>query len=590
MREPPSLASGLRSRTVRADLIVAVVLAVILTACWAVRDWAQLAWLNLPDNDDMMRLAQVRDWIAGQAFNDWTQYRVAPPAGGPMHWSRINDVGIAAIIVALRPLVGAYGAELAAVIAYPAMLFAAYLFLSARIARRLGGDAAGPVAAIVAALAYPANSLFLPGRIDHHALQIVLTLVAALALMRRPDARGGGIFGVAAALSLGIGLETAPHVAALVLVLGVRWIRDGRAEAGRLAAAGVAMGGVTLLLLAVARPTLWSDRWCDSFTPASTSVTLAAAGGWIALALLTARLPDWRARTAAGAVAGGAVAAFALLRYPACLAGPYGPMDPFLKTAFLDHIVEAQGLFDHRALSMGIPSAGLIFAAVCTAIWFLWRRPLRRDLALPLVALLATGAVITIFQVRGAYLGSAVAAPFLAQLIVAARGAGRARGAAVAGAWIASAGMLYLMVPERIDRLLAPQVHASLMVHKSCNGGDTWHQLDRYPAGVVMAPMDRAAYIVGGSHHASVGAGYHRSNRGNRAMYDFFLSPPDAARTIGARWKVRYVAICPGDFAEIEIATAYPDSLGAHLLRGAAPAWLEPLPLRDTGLRFYRVR
>lgn len=579
-----------RTASRRRDAIVALLLALFLSLCWTVNDWPQVGQLNLPDNDDMMRLAQVRDLVAGQAFNDWTQYRLAPPEGAPMHWSRINDVGIAAIILAARPFLGTHGAELLAVILYPTLLFAVYLFLSGRIARRLGGASAALVAIIVAALAYPANSLFLPGRIDHHALQIVLILGAVLALMRPPTAANGAVAGICIALSLGIGLETAPYVAAVIAVLCGQWIWRGEAERNRLIAAGAATGGVTLLLLLFARPTYWTAEWCDAFTPASSSATLAAAGAWIALGLVSPRLSGWKTRLALAGVAGGGVLAFAVLRYPVCLTGPYGPMDPFVRSAFMDNVVEAQGMFQHRFLSVGFPSAGLMAAALLVAGWFLATRPLRRRAALPLVAVLAVSAVVTLFQVRGAYIGSAVAAPLLAQLILAAREVPRWRGLVVAGAWLASAGMVYLIVPERIDRALAPQIRASFLVHRSCNAGDVWQQLDRYPAGIVMAPMDRAAYIIGSTHHGSVAAGYHRNNRGNRAMYDFFLADPERARRIGARWGADYVAICPRDFVELDLANAYPDSLAARLIRGETPAWLEPLPLRDTGLKFYRVR
>ncbi|MBX4390490.1 hypothetical protein K4H03_30875, partial [Mycobacterium tuberculosis] len=71
-----------------------------------------------------------------------------------------------AIIALLTPLLGAHGAELVAVMLSPMLLFAAALRLIASIARRL--DVPAPVAVVVAALAYPASALFLPGRIDHH--------------------------------------------------------------------------------------------------------------------------------------------------------------------------------------------------------------------------------------------------------------------------------------------------------------------------------------------------------------------------------------------------------------------------------------
>ena len=151
----PIATTHVRRRTLRADALLALAIAVLLSISWGVADWARLRHMLLPDPDDMVRLAQVRDWLAGQASNDWTQYRMAPPAGSPMHWSRVNDFGIAVIILALTPMLGQHYAELTAALLYPGLLFACALLLSARIGRRLWGAGGGPVAAVLTALAYP---------------------------------------------------------------------------------------------------------------------------------------------------------------------------------------------------------------------------------------------------------------------------------------------------------------------------------------------------------------------------------------------------------------------------------------------------
>ena len=58
--------------------------------------------LEFPDPDDALRLAQVRDLIAGQSWFDLHQYRIDPLNGGVlMHWSRIVDVPLAALILLL---------------------------------------------------------------------------------------------------------------------------------------------------------------------------------------------------------------------------------------------------------------------------------------------------------------------------------------------------------------------------------------------------------------------------------------------------------------------------------------------------------
>ena len=45
--------------------------------------------------DDAMRLVEVRDLLAGQGWFDLTQYRLSPPGGVAMHWSRLVDVPLA---------------------------------------------------------------------------------------------------------------------------------------------------------------------------------------------------------------------------------------------------------------------------------------------------------------------------------------------------------------------------------------------------------------------------------------------------------------------------------------------------------------
>lgn len=569
------------------DAGIALLVGLLLVLSWTINNWSHIGHLNLPDTDDMMRLAQVRDWLAGQGFNDWTQYRLAPPYGGPMHWSRINDFGIAGLILLFQPLTGRHVAELIAAIGYPALLFVVYLFLAARIARRLGTAADAMPAIILSAIAYPTIGLFQPGRIDHHALQIVLVMAVTLALLRRATIGSGLVGGIAVALSLGIGLETVPQIAGLMGALFVFWLVRGAEERRRMIGFGLGLASVTALLLGVARPTLWSAQWCDAFTPASATAALAGGGYWVALGLLPLR--DWRLRLAAGAALGGAVLAIVIGAYPNCLTGPYGPMDPFVRHALVDNIVEARGLLNGGMPGWGLPYAGLLFIAVIAAGWLFWRRPSRRMALVPVGLVLLASLLIALSQVRGAYVGTALAGVVLAQWIVAARRLKRGRLPALAAAWLVSTGVLWAVVPVKVKDWVEPVSAEATALRGRCNTGDVWTQVDRYPPGLVMAPASEAAYVIGGTRHSSVGAGYHRNNRGNRAMYDFFLTDPAHARAIAARWRVRYVVICPTDFGELDVRHAYPDSLANRLTSGKVPDWLQRLPLRGTDLALYRI-
>ncbi|WP_204314958.1 hypothetical protein, partial [Klebsiella pneumoniae] len=89
------------------------------------------------------------------------------------------------------------------------------------------------------------TTVFIPGRIDHHALQVVLIQLLVLALMRAPNARAGAAAGLLTALSLIVGLETGPQVGALLSVLALFWVCRGMDERARLAGFAAALGGTT---------------------------------------------------------------------------------------------------------------------------------------------------------------------------------------------------------------------------------------------------------------------------------------------------------------------------------------------------------
>ena len=58
------------------------------------------------DNDSLLRLVEIRDLIGGQGWFDLHQYRMGPAGGFVMHWSRLVDAPIAAIIFAVTALTG----------------------------------------------------------------------------------------------------------------------------------------------------------------------------------------------------------------------------------------------------------------------------------------------------------------------------------------------------------------------------------------------------------------------------------------------------------------------------------------------------
>jgi hypothetical protein len=553
------------------DAALATAIALLLTFVWTVRDWAALSALHLPDTDDVVRLQQIRDWLGGQAFSDLTQHRLGI-AGVEMHWSRLPDLVPAAIIVLLTPVLGAHGAELAAVIAWPALLFIAALTLTGAIAQAVRTSA--PTAIVVAALAYPASALFLPGRIDHHGLQLVLLLALVFALLGRGSWAKGIATGLASAASLVIGMETAPLLAAGGSILVVRWIVDGAGERARIAGYGLALSAGLAAAALLLRTSGWGYPACDGFAMPLWRAAQIAALAPLALGMMAPWLPNVRVRLATAGLLGAVALAAALALSPLCLR-PYGGVDPLLARIWLANVAEAQSLFaapfDHA-----IGYTGLLVVGLGATAW-VWLRSRRIEwLIIGLFQLVSL--LIALAQLRGAYAGAMLAAPALAGLIAAARERGTP---ALAVAWVISAGLLYPIAGAALSRPSETETGAR------CDAGVALAVLARQPHGTVAAPMDLGAYALAATRHRVLAAPYHRNNVGNRTLYRMLLAAPEMARRDAVRTGVTYLVDCPG--AHGELGTLPAGSLLAALRAGTPPVWLRPLPGGDDAAHIYLV-
>lgn len=565
-------------RSVIGDGALAFAIVAMLTIGWAWRDWAMLTQLHLPDTDDVMRLQQIRDWLAGQDFRDLGQHRLGVD-GLAMHWSRLPDLVPAAIISQLTPALGSARAELVAVIAWPALLFVAALWLTGRIARAID-PAIARTAIIVAAVGYPVTTLFMPGRIDHHGFQIVLMLVMVRALLipggRIADHVAGVIIGLAACASLVIGLETAPFILVAAMIIWARWAIGG--PGAQLMSFGLSLGLALGFARIVFAPDGWAYPACDGFTRIAWQGAQGASFAPVILALIGAGLGSPRHRIAtSGLVAlAGAAILFPVVR--PC-ASPYGGVDPLLTRLWLDNVGEAQSLFAAPP-AMAVSYLGLLVVGLMASIACAWRR---RSLNwLVPICFQLTALALCFVQLRGAYGGAILAAPALAAVITAARRRGPGW---LAGAWIGSAGMLYPIAAQALVRAPAP-VAAPSSAHTdqaaSCTSPAVIDALARLRAGTVIASIDLGAYAIADTKHRLIAAPYHRNNAGNAAMYRFFLSDPDTARTIANQVQADYVVWCPDQsgsgFGGLDPALRDdPRRLIAMLGQGRAPAWLTPI-------------
>ena len=111
----------------------------LISAIMVVLAWPRIAQGRFPESDDVLRLLQVRDLLAGQGWFDLHQYRIDPPHGTPMPWSRLADLPLLAAIGLFAPLAGQPAAEAIAVIMVPLLSFGATMWVVGRLAWRLLG-------------------------------------------------------------------------------------------------------------------------------------------------------------------------------------------------------------------------------------------------------------------------------------------------------------------------------------------------------------------------------------------------------------------------------------------------------------------
>ena len=268
------------------------------------------------DTDDAMRAVQVRDLLDGQSWFDMTAYRLDPPQGAFSHWSRIVDAPLAGLELLLRLFVAPPSPELGARLLFPLLLLAALFSLSPWFTRALNAKANPYIAVLLALLSGAMFTQFLPGRIDHHAPQIVLLMAAAGCFLRGIDAaqaRWMSAASVAMALSLAISLENLPFFAVMLLALPLLFVIDGermRAPLAWFVAASAFAFPATYA--ATIAPSRYALSACDAYSAphlAALAMGLACLG---ALAALSPSLRSMPLRALGVGLAGVAVGAIFL--------------------------------------------------------------------------------------------------------------------------------------------------------------------------------------------------------------------------------------------------------------------------------------
>jgi hypothetical protein len=576
--------------------------ALLLALAWALiaaqllfQHWGQTAQ-TLNDTDDAMRLVEMRAFLAGQGWFDLHQGRVQPPIGLDSHWSRLIDAGLAGLFLLFSTVADAPLAERLMRALWPMLWLVPTLIGTAAIAWRIAGREAALIALLLAVIGLPAFNQFVPGRIDHHNVQIALAVLTVAATVWSDRVYwAASAAGALTGLALAIGFEGLPYVVMCGAVFAMRYVIDpGQATPLRHYGRSMAVSVIVAFGASLGHEQ-WLRSACDMI---AFNIVLPAATAGLLLAACAQHVADSRAWRC-GLVGIACAISFALFAStePRCLAGPFAMMDPAIWPIWLSHVNEMQPLarLTRNDLVTGVwlaafPSVALVAAAVLAR-----DGATRRDAGF-LIATLAflLSVAIMLATVKGApyaiWFGMPLAAALAVHLATALR-------------------LQSLLARFALGMVLTPTAIAGVAVsiaaafghdspanreqaeRRTCFETATYATLAKLPRGLAAANVDYGPFLLALTPHSVVAAPYHRLSVGIMAAHQIFAEPPEVARDLLVRFQASYVVTC-GPQPPLGIdEVARKASLWGQLQAGHVPDWLEPVPeTNGQPLRVYRFK
>jgi len=572
----------------------------MILAIWALLSTGLLLMLlpdipgmKMGDPDDVMRLVQVRDLVAGQSWFDVHQYRVNFPQGVLMHWSRLVDLPIATGILVLRPLLGQHYAELVTAIMVPLLTMLCAVAIVMRLAARLFDKETAIIAGLIIGMTGPMLHQMQPLRIDHHGWQLVAVVIALSAFCGENARKGGWIAGLALAAGLAISLEELPLAAMFLGVAALRGMRQN-GDWGWLLHTMLSFTVGTAVFFLGTRGLTDLAQHCDAVSPMHMAAFGVGAAACMGIALLRPQNP----LVALGilGVAGIASAAIVVLAAPQCAHGAFGGMDPMVRKYWLENIPEGMPLW-HSNLKVMAAMVSVVPLGLY-GVFQLWRHaPAARrafwvDFALLLIGATVIGLLLSRAMATAAVIALVPAARQIRIWRIASLKVDMRRRVAI------DVGMMMAVLPAMpvvAAHALVPSNGATSVDAPSrladCNFAKGLAPLARMPVTDVFAPVDISPDILLRTPQRVVATGHHRAGDSIRDVMAAFMADPEAARAIVQRHHATVLTMC-GSAPEIRLYRQLaPHGLAATLRAGEAPSWLEPLDLAPgTNIRYWRVR
>jgi hypothetical protein len=550
---------------------------------------------SLGDTDDATRLVEVRRLLSGASWYDMTLPRFGGAHPLVSHWSRLVDLPLALLLSVFELFVPPDKAEIAMRAAWPLLVLVAFAYLLARYAQFRGGRAAALIAILLAITCTFGIVQFFPGRIDHHNVMILGAVAGVLWLARSFDVPAAGwSAGVLLGLGTAVGYEA---LALTVVALGLSVLYallPGRSLLGPSRTAVTFAATLAISLSLTKSPPGLLASHCDAL-----SLNLVLLAGVAAFGVCMAQAFEERvsaiARLAILIVSG----AIGLVLYasadPACLAGPFGEVDPRLFPLWLGGVSETQSMLSFGQKLPAVAALALLYFAAGAYCGFrLMRGENGEGLRFHMLAFLAA-IVLSFWQIKllpyAAFLSIPFIASYLAQPHRAAQGPMRTGDLAM----IAAGSMIVLALAAYVIATLTAsgrsQATTQQAAFNACRANAAFLPLARLPKGLAVADVNLGPYLVALTDLDALSAPYHRLDKSITEAHRILHASPAEAEAELRRAGAAYVVTC-NDLDMMRSPNPVPSDALVHLLAaGKAPAFLAPVPLYGpTPYKVWRVK
>ena len=495
------------------------------------------------------------------------------------------DAGVAALLVSLRGVMDAASAERWTLVVWP-MLWLLPMFAGiAALTWRIAGREAAMLALLLAVFGLPAFQQFRPGRIDHHNVQMALSMLAVAASAWAGRWKPAPwVTGILSAGALAIGFESVPFIAVAGAGLALRYVLDPSASHDlRVYGLTLAISVAGAFLISVG-PERWAFSACDALA-VNSALALIVAG--LATAMTTS------VRSVAPAHRACAILVTALLAggvfvaiEPRCLGGVYALSDSAIGRVWLDHVAEMQSIpaLMRRSLATGL--AVFAFPMVALVALVMLSRTRWRDLDFGIAAsafLVAFAATIVVSK------AFSYAVWFGLPLVAGAVSTMRRLVPRVIAVLVLSPSAVGLFAIEASSMVGSTPIELGSAEREGCTSHEGVAALALLPHGLVLAnDLVLGPHILVHTAHSVFAAPYHRLSTAILNAHEVFASPDEEARRLIAQLGIDYIAVCgpagPLGLPREELE----QSLWSHLQTGT-PHWLDRLSASGP-YRVYRVR